>query len=68
MEKKKSSVGNGTFVHHRMVSAVKRVEFLSDRVSYIILRGCWFNFVLNVRTPSEEKSGDAEDSLYEELE
>ena len=24
----------GFFVHHRIISAVKRVEFLSDRVSY----------------------------------
>jgi hypothetical protein len=31
----------GFFVDHRMVSAVKRVEFVSDRVSYIVLRGCW---------------------------
>jgi hypothetical protein len=25
------------FVHHRIVPAVKRVEFVSDRVSYIVL-------------------------------
>jgi hypothetical protein len=28
-------LGLGFFVHHRIVSAVKRVEFISDRVSYI---------------------------------
>jgi len=33
-------LGTGFFVHHRIVSAVKRVEFVSDRVSYIVLRGC----------------------------
>jgi hypothetical protein len=27
------------YVHHRRVSAVKRVEFVSDRISYIVLRG-----------------------------
>ena len=29
----------GFFVHHRIVSAVKRVEFVSDTVLYIVLRG-----------------------------
>jgi len=35
-----NQLGTGFFVHHRIVSAVKRVEFVSDRVSYIVLRGC----------------------------
>jgi hypothetical protein len=30
-------LGTGFFVHMRIISAVKRVEFLSDRMSYIIL-------------------------------
>jgi hypothetical protein len=32
-------LGSGLFVHKRIMSAVKRVEFVSDRISYIILRG-----------------------------
>ena len=52
------------FVHRRIVSAVKRVEFVSDRLSYIVLRGRWLNIiVVNVHAPSEE----AKDSVYEEL-
>ena len=48
---------------------VNRVEFVSDGVSYIVLRGRWFNIiVLNVHVPSEEKSDESKDSFYEELE
>jgi hypothetical protein len=50
-------------------SAIKRVEFVSDRMSYIVLRGCWCNIiVLNAHTPTEEKGDDSKDSFYEELE
>jgi len=38
-------------------------------VSYIVLRGRWCNIiVLNVHAPSEEKSDEAKDGFYEELE
>jgi len=50
------------------MSAVKRVEFVSDRVSYTVLRGRWCNIVLNVHAPSEEKSDESKDSFCEELE
>jgi len=45
------------FAYHRILSAVKGVEFVNDRVSYIVLRSRWCNFmVLNMPSPSEEKS------------
>jgi len=51
------------------VSAVKRVEFVSDRLSYIMLRGRRRNIiVVNVLAPSEEKSDKVKESFYEELE
>jgi len=53
-------LGTGFFVHHRIVSAIKRGEFVNDGMSYIILRGCWCNIiVLNAHAPSEEKSDDS---------
>jgi len=62
-------LGTGFFVHQRTASAVKRVEFVSDGVSYIVMRGRWCNIiVLNVHAPSEEKNDGSKDSFYEELE
>ena len=59
----------GFFVHQRIESAVKRVEFVSDRMSYIVLRGCWCNIIaLNVHALSEKKNDSSKDSFYEELE
>jgi hypothetical protein len=53
------------FVHRRTISAVKRVEFVRNRMSHIILRGRWCHIiVLNVRASID----DVKDSFYEELE
>jgi hypothetical protein len=55
-------------VHKRIISAVKRVEFVSDRMSYIILRSRWCHIiVLNVHAITEDKT-DVKDSFYEEFE
>jgi hypothetical protein len=52
-------LGTGFFVHKRIISAVRRVEFVSDGMSYIILRGCWCNIiVVNVHAPCEDTSDD----------
>jgi hypothetical protein len=48
---------------------VKKVEFISDRMSYIVQRGCWCDIsVLHAQAPTEDRSDDSRDSFYEELE
>jgi hypothetical protein len=56
-------------VHKRIISTVNRVEFVSGRMSYIVLRGCWCHvIVLNVHAPTEDKIDDVKDNFYEALE
>jgi hypothetical protein len=58
----------GFFVRSRIISAVIRVEFVSDRMSYIILKGRWCDIiVLNVHSPTEDKDDDKKNSFYGEL-
>jgi hypothetical protein len=53
----------------KIMSAVKRVEFVSDRMWYIILRVRWCHIiVLKALAPTEDKIYDVRNSFYEELE
>jgi exonuclease III len=62
-------LGTSFFVHKRIILAVKRIEFVSDRMSYMTLRGRWCDIiVLNVHAPTEDKCDGTKDSFYEELE
>ena len=45
------------------------MDFISDRVSCITLKGRWCDIiVLNVHAPTEDKDDDMKDSFYEEIE
>jgi isopentenyldiphosphate isomerase len=70
MEKEKRIFNSvQVFTHKRIISAAKRVKFISVRMPYIILRGRWCHvIVLNVHAPTEDKTDDVKDSFYEELE
>ena len=60
-------MGTGFCLHMQIRSAVKKVEFISDRVSCITLKGRWHDtIVLNVHAPSEDKDDDSKD--IEEIE
>jgi len=61
-------LGTRSFLYKGIISADKMVEFISDRMSYMTLRGRWCDIiVLNVHAPTEDKSDDTKDNLYEEL-
>jgi exonuclease III len=53
----------------RIISAVKRVEFVIDWMSYIMLRGRWCHIiVLNVHASTDDNINDMKETFYEELE
>jgi hypothetical protein len=61
-------LGTGFFILKRIIPALRRVEFISDTMSYIILRGHWCSIiVLNMHAPCEDREDDEKDSFYEEL-
>jgi hypothetical protein len=46
---------------------LKRVEFISDKMLYITLKGYWCDTVLNVHAPTEDEDDIIKDNFYEEL-
>jgi hypothetical protein len=55
-ENKNNQLRTEFFPHQKIVSEIQRVEFVSDRVIYIVLRGRWcYIFVFNALAPTEEK-------------
>ena len=60
---KNHQLGTSFFVRRRLLSAMKRIEFVSDRLSYIVLKGRWLRIIVNVHAPSKEKSEELKDSF-----
>jgi hypothetical protein len=59
----------GRFDDERIISAIRKAEFVSDRRLYIILKGCWCDVIhLKVHASTKDKVDDFEDSFCEELE
>jgi hypothetical protein len=48
-------------------TVLKRVEFISDKMSCRTLKGHCFNVVLNVYTLTVDKSDNTMDNFYKEL-
>jgi hypothetical protein len=66
-KRKCKHIGTGFVLHKGILSAVTRVEFISDRISNVILKGLWWNIiVLNVHAATEDKNDDMKGSFHEE--
>jgi hypothetical protein len=57
--------GKGNEDHERIISTEKWVEFVNDKLSYIIMRGYWCDIVLNVQAPTGHKTNDMKDNFNE---
>jgi hypothetical protein len=61
-------LGTGFFINDRIISGVKRMKFVSDRMPYTILKGRWCDIIiLNVHAPTADKIDDMKERFYEEL-
>jgi hypothetical protein len=57
------------YVRESHQQLIKRVEFLWDRMSNMLMRGCWCDIIFrNVLAPTWDKIDDMKNSSYEELE
>jgi hypothetical protein len=62
-------IETGSFKHKNLKSAVKKVGFVTDTMTNIVLKGRWCDITsLNVHLPIENKFGDEWSSSHKKLE
>jgi hypothetical protein len=50
------------FIHKGLGLEIQRMEFVEDRISFTILKGCWCNnVILNILVPVRNKCNDPND-------
>jgi hypothetical protein len=55
-------------VHNISISAVKRVLFVTEMLSYRTVRNCWCHTIfLSVHVPTEDNIDKVKDRFYKEL-
>ncbi|PSN38677.1 hypothetical protein C0J52_08897 [Blattella germanica] len=65
----KPEFGTGFLVRRNILSAIRDIKFVSDKISYIILKGNRHDFIIvNVYGPTEASDDTIKDEFYEELE
>jgi hypothetical protein len=58
----------GFILHNRIILEVKRVEYVSERLSYILLTVHWYKVIPKTYASGEDKTDYTNNTFSEELE
>ncbi|EFN64073.1 Craniofacial development protein 2, partial [Camponotus floridanus] len=63
------SFGVGFMINKKILSAVKNVKFINERLGLLVVQGRWYKIaIINGHAPTEDKDDEIKDGFYEELE
>ena len=66
---RKGKLGTGIAINKKFKSAIKEIQFVNERLSYVKMAGKWYNYVfINVHCPTEDKDEETKDEFYGEFE